>query len=244
MYGFNKSHSAAYALVSYQTAYLKAHYPEEFMAGLLTLEMGDTDKTFKNIAECRERGIRILPPDVNESREDFTVLRPAPTTTACGRSASASAPCAASAARRSRRSSPRATPTGPFTSLAELLQARARQPLGRSSANGRGAEPAPSRAPAGRGEQEGDRVADQVRRLRLARRQSPPAPRRPRQGARAGAPRTPGRTTHTDRPVLAAGITVDAPEPALPPRRAVAGQGAAQGRARGARLLHHRPPAR
>jgi DNA polymerase-3 subunit alpha len=73
-YGFNKSHSAAYALVSFQTAYLKAHYPEEFLAGLLSMEMGDTDKTFKNIAECRERGIRILPPDVNESREDFTVL--------------------------------------------------------------------------------------------------------------------------------------------------------------------------
>jgi len=73
-YGFNKSHSAAYALISYQTAYLKAHYPEEFLAGLLTLEMGDTDKTFKNIAECRERGVGVLPPDVNESREDFTVL--------------------------------------------------------------------------------------------------------------------------------------------------------------------------
>jgi DNA polymerase-3 subunit alpha len=72
-YGFNKSHSAAYALVSYQTAYLKAHFPEEFMAGLLTLEMSDTDKTYKNIAECRERGIHILPPSVNESREDFTV---------------------------------------------------------------------------------------------------------------------------------------------------------------------------
>ena len=72
-YGFNKSHSAAYALVSFQTAYLKAHFREEFMAGLLTMEMGDTDKTFKNIAECRERGIRILPPDVNESRQDFTV---------------------------------------------------------------------------------------------------------------------------------------------------------------------------
>jgi DNA polymerase-3 subunit alpha len=73
-YGFNKSHSAAYALVSYQTAYLKAHFPEEFMAGLLTLEMSDTDKTYKNIAECREHGIPILPPDVNESREDFTVV--------------------------------------------------------------------------------------------------------------------------------------------------------------------------
>jgi DNA polymerase-3 subunit alpha len=72
-YGFNKSHSAAYALISYRTAYLKAHFPQEFMAALLTLEMGDTDKTYKNIADCRERGIRILPPDVNESREDFTV---------------------------------------------------------------------------------------------------------------------------------------------------------------------------
>jgi DNA polymerase III subunit alpha len=72
-YGFNKSHSAAYALVSYQTAYLKAHYPQEFMAALLTMEMGDTDKTYKNIADCRERGIRILPPDVNQSREEFTV---------------------------------------------------------------------------------------------------------------------------------------------------------------------------
>ena len=72
-YGFNKSHSAAYALVSFQTAYLKAHFPQEFMAALLTMEMGDTDKTYKNIADCRERGVRILPPDVNQSGQDFTV---------------------------------------------------------------------------------------------------------------------------------------------------------------------------
>ncbi len=71
-YGFNKSHSAAYALVSFQTAYLKAHFPQEFMAALLTMEMGDTDKTYKNIADCRERGVRTLPPDVNQSGEDFT----------------------------------------------------------------------------------------------------------------------------------------------------------------------------
>src|SRR3989454_7233783 len=71
-YGFNKSHSAAYALITYQTAYLKAHYPTEFMAGLLSLEAGNVDATYKNIAECRERGIAILPPDVNASREDFT----------------------------------------------------------------------------------------------------------------------------------------------------------------------------
>src|SRR5207247_9822827 len=72
-YGFNKSHSAASALVSYQTAYLKAHYPQEFMAALLTMEMGDTDKTYKNIADCRERGIRIRPPDVHQRRQWFTV---------------------------------------------------------------------------------------------------------------------------------------------------------------------------
>ena len=71
-YGFNKSHSAAYALVSYQTAYLKAHYPVEFMAALMTSEMGDTDKVIKNLAECRDREIEVLAPDVNESRSDFT----------------------------------------------------------------------------------------------------------------------------------------------------------------------------
>jgi len=72
-YGFNKSHSAAYALVSYQTAYLKAHYPKEFYAALLTMEMGDTDKVYKNLADCGQHGIHVLPPDVNVSRADFTV---------------------------------------------------------------------------------------------------------------------------------------------------------------------------
>jgi len=71
-YGFNKSHSAAYALVSYQTAYLKSHFPVEFMAALMTSEMGDTDKVIKNLAECRVRGIEVLAPDVNESLADFT----------------------------------------------------------------------------------------------------------------------------------------------------------------------------
>ncbi len=73
-YGFNKSHSAAYALVSYQTAYLKTHYPVEFMAALMTAEMGDTDKVIKNLAECREKEIEVLAPDINESRSDFTPL--------------------------------------------------------------------------------------------------------------------------------------------------------------------------
>ena len=71
-YGFNKSHSAAYALVSYQTAYLKTHYPVEFMAALLTSEMGDTDKVIKNLAECRDKDIEVLAPDVNESGSNFT----------------------------------------------------------------------------------------------------------------------------------------------------------------------------
>ena len=73
-YGFNKSHSAAYALIAYQTAYLKAHYPVQFMAALLTQDMGNQDKTIKNIAECREMGIEILPPDINQSQADFSVV--------------------------------------------------------------------------------------------------------------------------------------------------------------------------
>jgi len=73
-YGFNKSHSAAYAMIAYQTAYLKAHYPVQFMAALLTQDMGNQDKTIKNIAECREMGIQILPPDLNKSQADFAVL--------------------------------------------------------------------------------------------------------------------------------------------------------------------------
>ncbi|HTX54602.1 MAG TPA: DNA polymerase III subunit alpha [Candidatus Baltobacteraceae bacterium] len=73
-YGFNKSHAAAYAIVAYQTAYLKANYPVEFMAALLTSETNDTDKIVKYIEECRTMGIEVLPPDVNESSSDFTVF--------------------------------------------------------------------------------------------------------------------------------------------------------------------------
>jgi DNA polymerase-3 subunit alpha len=72
-YGFNKSHSAAYALIAYQTAYLKAHYPVEFMAALLTEDMENTDKVIKNIAEVRSMGIEVLPPDINASIRSFTV---------------------------------------------------------------------------------------------------------------------------------------------------------------------------
>ena len=72
-YGFNKSHSAAYALVAYRTAWLKAHHPVHFMAALLTSEKGTTDKLVKYVNECREMGIRVLPPDVSSSGLDFTV---------------------------------------------------------------------------------------------------------------------------------------------------------------------------
>ena len=73
-YGFNKSHSAAYALIAFQTAYLKAHYPTEFMAALLSSNMGDTEKIMRYIAECKDTGIDILPPDCNESNVEFTVV--------------------------------------------------------------------------------------------------------------------------------------------------------------------------
>ena len=72
-YGFNKSHSVAYALVAYQTAWLKAHYPVEFMAALLSSVIETKDKVPFYIDECRLRGIKILGPDVNESGSDFTV---------------------------------------------------------------------------------------------------------------------------------------------------------------------------
>jgi DNA polymerase-3 subunit alpha len=71
-YGFNKSHSAAYALLAFQTAYLKTHYPVEFMAALLTSQTGNTDDVVKYINECREMGIPVEPPDINFSDANFT----------------------------------------------------------------------------------------------------------------------------------------------------------------------------
>ena len=73
-YGFNKSHSTAYAFLAYQTAYLKANYPRHFAAALLTIEAANTDKLAVYISESRERGIAVLPPDINESQLHFTVV--------------------------------------------------------------------------------------------------------------------------------------------------------------------------
>jgi DNA polymerase-3 subunit alpha len=73
-YGFNKSHSVAYSVIAYRTAYLKAHYPAEFMAALLSSCIGDSDSVVKYINEAREMGLDVLPPDVNESGFKFTVI--------------------------------------------------------------------------------------------------------------------------------------------------------------------------
>src|SRR5687767_5879779 len=71
-YGFNKSHSAAYAVLSYQTGFLKANYPVQFMAAMLSSELGNSEKVSHFVAECEAMGLKVLGPDVNESREMFT----------------------------------------------------------------------------------------------------------------------------------------------------------------------------
>ena len=73
-YAFNKSHAAAYAILAYQTAYLKAHYPIEYMAANLTSYLGKTDTIVKYVAACNRAGIQVLPPDVNSSGKDFTAV--------------------------------------------------------------------------------------------------------------------------------------------------------------------------
>ncbi len=73
-YGFNRSHGACYALIGYQTAYLKAHYPAEFMASLLTSDADNIDRVAIEVSECRDMGIEVLPPHINESFEEFAVI--------------------------------------------------------------------------------------------------------------------------------------------------------------------------
>lgn len=73
-YGFNKAHAASYGMVAYQTAYLKANFPTEYMAALMTAESDDLEKISAAVAECEKMGIRVLPPDINESLTGFTVL--------------------------------------------------------------------------------------------------------------------------------------------------------------------------
>ncbi|HEX6977493.1 MAG TPA: DNA polymerase III subunit alpha [Patescibacteria group bacterium] len=73
-YGFNKAHAASYGMVAYQTAYMKANYPVEYMCALLTCESGDTDKITQAISECRRMGVKVLPPDINESSVGFKIV--------------------------------------------------------------------------------------------------------------------------------------------------------------------------
>jgi len=73
-YGFNKAHSVSYGRVAYQTAYLKANFPGEYMTSVLSAESGDTEKVAETITECKRMGIKILPPDINESYSDFTLI--------------------------------------------------------------------------------------------------------------------------------------------------------------------------
>ncbi len=73
-YGFNKSHSAAYALIAYQTAWLKAHYQSAFMAAVLSSDMDTTDKVDEFIHECRDLGLEVLPPDINSSKHAFSAV--------------------------------------------------------------------------------------------------------------------------------------------------------------------------
>jgi len=75
-YGFNRSHAACYAMIAYQTAYLKARYPAEFMASLLTADHGNVDRIAIEVEECRQMDLEVLPPDINESFSTFTVVYP------------------------------------------------------------------------------------------------------------------------------------------------------------------------
>lgn len=74
-YGFNKAHSVSYGRVAYQTAYLKANFPGEYMTSVLSAESGDVEKVAQSVAECKRMGIEILPPDINESYSDFTLVK-------------------------------------------------------------------------------------------------------------------------------------------------------------------------
>ena len=193
-YAFNKAHSAGYGLVSYWTAYLKANYPAEYMAALLTSVRDDKDKSALYLAECRRMGIKVLPPDVNESDANFTPRRHRHPVRAVRDPQR----------RRERRRVDRRDPA---------REGHVRR-LRRLPAQGRG----------GRLQQEDRRVADQGRRLRLARAHPARAARRPRDRDRRGPGHQAGRGDRPVRPVRLGGdearpATCDAFELVDPGRR-------------------------
>ena len=147
-YSFNRSHAACYALIAYRTAWLKANYPAEYMAALISSVMSTKDKVPFFVARCEEMGIEILPPDVNLSDHEFTVVEG---NIRFGLDAVKGVGYqAVEAIKRAREDG------GAFTVAVGLLRARRRA----------------------HGQQEGDRGADQVRRVRLDRRDAPGHARR------------------------------------------------------------------
>ena len=168
-YSFNRSHAACYALIAYRTAWLKANYPAEYMAALISSVMSTKDRVPFFVARCEEMGIEILPPDVNLSDHEFTVVE---RNIRFGLDAVKGVGYqAVEAIKRAREEG------GPFTSLWDFCE----------------------RVDAPRGQQEVDRGADQVRRVRLDRRDAARHARR----ARAGAGRRPeGAAGRADRPGL------------------------------------------
>ena len=135
-YGFNKSHTAGYGLVSYWTAYLKANYPAEYMAALLTSVRDDKDKSAVYLNECRRMGIKVLPPDVNESEADFT---PVGTDIRFGLDGDPQR-----RRQRRRRSSRRRAEAGQVHRLRRLHDEGARAPSATSGCSSRCARPVPS----------------------------------------------------------------------------------------------------
>ncbi len=218
-YGFNKSHSVAYSILSYQTAWLKAHYPAEFMAALLSSEIGNTDKVVQYINEARELELEILPPDVNESGFKFTVIGERRIRFGLGavRNVGEGAIASIIAGRE----------TGPYGTLARAGRADRPQTL----------------------QQAGARVAGRRRRLRFSRRTSKAAHRsaRIRSGRGAAAPRGArggsgvavwGRRSRRRRKERS-GLTVQLFRPLRPLRPAAVDRGGTAGQGEGgARLLH------
>ena len=141
-YAFNKSHAAAYAMISYQTAYLKAHYPREYMAAVLSSYSGKTSEIVRYVAACKRGGIPVLPPDVNSSGADFTAVEE-------GHPLRALRACATSETPSSRRSSRSATRAGrsPPSRTSACVWTRRCSTSGPSS---RSSRPVPSTPPATR----------------------------------------------------------------------------------------------
>ena len=217
-YAFNKAHSAAYGLVSYWTAYLKANYPAEYMAALLTSVKDDKDKMAIYLNECRRMKIQVLPPDVNESAANFT---PVGNDIRFGLTAIRNV----GAQRRRRRSSRRASEKGRYADFNDFME----------------------KVPGAGLQQAGHRVADQGRRLRRDEAQAAGAggrsTRRPSTStSTSSATRRSARTrcsaASTTTPAAAFGISVTDPR-----HRRVGQDDAARPRARHARPLRLRPPA-